>query len=150
MSPEEPHDLHGEALTADELDQFLLSHGVGVLSLADGNDAYGIPMSYGYDADQRRLFFAFLRTGAESRKERLAEATGNASFLVYAVESEHEWTSVVLDGALRTVDEDEWDDFRSALEANAWHPSLFSASEPDRGIGGWEFVVEEASGRTSP
>lgn len=142
-------DLHGETMTDDELDTFLEGNGVGVLSLADGDDAYGIPISYGYDADERRLFFVFLEGGTESRKDRFAEATDNASFLVYDVESEHEWASAIVDGTLRPVDDDEWDDLSDALERNAWYPDLFSASEPMRGIAGWEIEIENASGRRS-
>ncbi|MFQ3318527.1 MAG: nitroimidazol reductase NimA-like FMN-containing flavoprotein [Natronomonas sp.] len=149
MPTDELDDLHGETLSNAERDAFLEASGVGVLALADGDDAYGLPISYGYDGEAERLFFVFLKPGAESRKEAYAEATDSASFVVYDVDSEHEWTSVVLDGELRPVDEHEWDDLSTVLERNAWYPDLFSAADPDRGIDGWELVIENASGRTS-
>lgn len=149
MATDELDDLHGEALSDDELDSFLAAHGVGVLSLADGDDAYGVPISYGYDEESGRLFFVFLRPGAESRKEAFAETTDNACFTLFNIESEHEWASAVIDGTLRRVDDEEWDELSDALERNAWHPDLFSAAEPDRGIDGWELDIENAAGRTS-
>lgn len=149
MATDELDDLHGERLSEDDLDSFLAGHGMGVLSLADDHDAYGIPISYGYDSELGRLFFVFLRPGAESRKEEFAEATDTASFTAYTVGSEHDWTSAIVEGTLRRVHEDEWDDLSDALERNAWHPDLFSEAEPDRGIDGWELVIEDASGRTS-
>lgn len=149
MATDELEDLHGETLSEDELDSFLAGRGIGVLSLADDHDAYGVPISYGYDDEERRLFFAFLQPGAESRKEEFAEATDTATFTTYAVESEHEWTSAIVEGTLRRIDEDEWDALSDALERNAWHPDLFTEAVPDRGIEGWELVIEDASGRTS-
>lgn len=149
MATDELDDLHGETLSDEDLDSFLAAHGIGVLSLADDHDAYGVPISYGYDGESGRLFFVFLRPGAESRKEAFAEATDTACFTTYNVRSEHEWTSAVVEGTLRRVDEDEWDALSDALERNAWHPDLFSEADPDRGIDGWELEIEDAAGRTS-
>ena len=127
----------------EEVDAFLREHGVGVLSLADGGDAYGVPISFGYDGE--RLYFVFLR-GETSRKETFAEATTRATLTAFDVAGRHEWESVVVAGRLEPVAEDEWEAVVAAMEDIAWFPSLFSESEPMRGIAGWVLEIEEATG----
>jgi hypothetical protein len=128
---------------------FLREQGFGVLSLASGGEAYGIPISYGYDAEAERLYFVFLRPAETSRKERFGEATERASFLAFDVPSREEWRTVVVAGTLRTVDDDEWPAVRDALEDNAWFPSLFSETEPMRDIVGWTLEIEDVTGMHS-
>jgi len=59
-------------MSDDEIDDFLSSHGVGVLSLSQDNDSYSMPVSYGYDPDDRFLcmMLAFAPT---SKKEEMAQ-----------------------------------------------------------------------------
>jgi hypothetical protein len=128
---------------------FLHDQGFGVLSLAADGEAYGIPISYGYDRETDRLYFVFLRPGERSRKERFGEATTRASFLVFDVPSREEWRTVVAEGPLRAVDDDEWSAVRDALEDNAWFPSLFAESEPMRDILGWALDIDAVSGMHS-
>lgn len=135
--------IEGNPMTDEEVETFLRDHGVGVLALADEGRAYGVPISFGYDGD--RLFFVFLR-GETSRKETFAEATTQATLTTFEVGDRHKWESVVVTGTIREVDDDEWDALVSAMEANAWFPSLFSESEPMRGIAGWVLDVETATG----
>jgi nitroimidazol reductase NimA-like FMN-containing flavoprotein (pyridoxamine 5'-phosphate oxidase superfamily) len=128
---------------------FLREQGFGVLSLAVEDTAYGVPISYGSDGDAERLYFVFLRPGERSRKERFAEATERASFLVFDVPSREEWRTVIAAGTLRVVDDDEWPAVRAALDDNAWFPTLFSETEPMRDIVGWALDVDEVSGMHS-
>ncbi|WP_336364180.1 pyridoxamine 5'-phosphate oxidase family protein [Halalkalicoccus salilacus] len=101
-----------------EIKAFLNEQGVGVLSLARGDEAYGVPISFGYDGEDR-LYFVFLGIGERSRKREFAEATERASFVAYEVESKHAWTSVVAGGRVREVADEEWDALEDAIEENA-------------------------------
>ena len=138
------HEMDGETARA-----FLREQGFGVLSLASDGEAYGIPISYGYDAEADRLYFVFLRPAATSKKERFGAATERASVLVFDVPSREEWRTVVVGGTLRTVADDEWPAVRDALEDNAWFPSLFSETEPMQDIVGWTLEIEEVTGMHS-
>lgn len=131
-------------MTGREVEAFLREQGVGVLSLASGNEAYGVPVSFGYDGEH--LHFVFLLSGEANRKEAFAERTDRASFLAYEVQSRYRWRSVVAAGPIREVTDDKWAALRDAIEDNAWYPDLFAQTEPMRGIGGWVLDVEEVSG----
>ncbi|WP_372910244.1 pyridoxamine 5'-phosphate oxidase family protein [Salinigranum sp.] len=141
--------IQGNAMDDQTARQFLAAQGFGVLSLAADGEAYGIPISYGYDADTERLYFVFLRPGEESKKERFSEATERASFLTFDVPSREEWRTVIASGTLRAVGDDEWPALRDALDDNAWFPTLFSESEPMQDILGWALDVDEVSGMHS-
>lgn len=71
-----------------------------MLSLASDAEAYGVPISFGYDGDDR-LYFVFLRIGERSRKEEFAGATERAILTAYEVESKHVWRSVIARGRIR-------------------------------------------------
>jgi hypothetical protein len=132
----------------DEVDAFLREQGIGVLSLTDGSEAYGVPVSFGYDGEGS-LYFVFLRVGERSKKAEFARGTERASLTVYDVESKHVWTSVIATGSLRQIDDEEWGELEAAIGDNAWYPSLFSESEPMQDIQGWELRIEEATGQRS-
>ncbi len=138
--------LSGETMTDDQMDALLRAEGVGVLSMADDGEAYGIPMSFGYDGGDR-IFMVFVESDVENRKDRFVEGTETASFLVYRAESPHEWESVVVEGPVRRARHGERDDALDALTDNAWHPDLFSGSNPLRGFETFVVDVESKSGR---
>jgi nitroimidazol reductase NimA-like FMN-containing flavoprotein (pyridoxamine 5'-phosphate oxidase superfamily) len=141
--------LQGNEMDDETARAFLRDQGFGVLSLASGGDAYGIPISYGYDEATERLYFVFLRPGETSKKERFGEATETASFLVLDVPSREAWRTAVATGTLRIVDDDEWPAVRAALDDNAWFPTLFSETEPMRDIVGWALEVDDVTGMHS-
>jgi hypothetical protein len=135
--------LQGNRMTEREVDALLERQGVGVLSLARGGDAYGVPVSFGFDGADR-LYFVFVGFGPESRKESFAETTRRASFSVSEVTGRDDWRSVVVDGPIeRTSD---WQSAQAAFEANAWYPSLFSEVDPMRSLDVWTLRVERKSG----
>lgn len=148
MGSETFAEIQGIGMDREDIDAFLHERGVGVLSLADGDEAYGIPVSFGYD-DEDDLYFVFIRLGEQSKKETFADRTTRASLTVYEVASKHDWTSVIASGPLREIDDDEWADLEAAIGDNAWYPSLFSESDPMRDIQGWALRIEEASGQRS-
>ncbi|MGM0592659.1 MAG: pyridoxamine 5'-phosphate oxidase family protein [Halobacteriota archaeon] len=139
--------VQGIEMSDVDADELLQTKGFGVLSLAADGEAYGIPVSFGYDGE--RLFFVFLRPAETSKKERFVDETERASFLVYDVTSAHDWRSVVVSGPIRRLDDDEWDELVAALEDNAWFPSLFSQTEPMRAMIGLTLLVEDVSGQQS-
>jgi uncharacterized protein len=140
--------LEGIEMDDQGIDTFLREQGVGILSLTDGREAYGVPISFGYD-DKDSCYFVFLRAGEQSKKEQFAEKTERASLTVSDVTSKHVWTSVIASGSLRTVGDNEWSELETAIEDNAWYPSLFSEAEPMRDFQGWELQIDEVTGQQS-
>lgn len=147
MTPKTFAELEGIEMDRQAIDAFLREQGVGVLSLTDGQEAYGVPVSFGYDGDS--CYFVFLRVNEQSKKERFAERTERASLTVCDVSAKHVWTSVIVSGSIRQVTDDEWDGLEAAIGDNAWYPSLFSEAEPMRDIQGWELRIEEVTGQRS-
>lgn len=139
--------LQGIEMSTDEAETVLRQQGFGVLSLARDGDAYGIPLSFGYDGTN--LYFVLLRPGEQSKKEEFIRETETASFLVYDVTDKYDWRSVVVTGRIEPVDDDEWPAVRDALEDNAWFPSLFSETQPMQDILGWKLVVDTVTGQKS-
>lgn len=129
----------------DAIDEFLREQGVGVLSLADGNEAYGVPMSFGYDGE--RLYFFLIRFGDDSTKLDFVTSTEAASFAVYAFEDSHHWQSVVVRGPISSVSSDRLEAAKEALFANAQFASLFPFGEPMTERLRYELPVETVSGQ---
>ncbi|WP_227356070.1 pyridoxamine 5'-phosphate oxidase family protein [Haladaptatus salinisoli] len=148
MAPETFAEIEGIGMEREEVDTFLREQGVGVLSLTDGQEAYGVPVSFGYDGEDS-LYFVFLRIGEQSKKEQFAEQTERASLTVYNVDSKHVWTSVIVSGSLHQIPDREWNELETAIEDNAWYPSLFSEAEPMRDIQGWELRMDDVTGQQS-
>jgi len=140
-----------DRMNDQQIRDFLLEQGVGVLGLSDEDLPYLIPMSFGYDGEST-LYFLFLLFGAETRKETLSDQSERATFAVYSVESAFEWRSVTLSGEITAVPDDGWESLQTSME-NAWHPNLFSSATPQRGVQGYQLSIEEWTGiwnRSSP
>lgn len=91
-------------MDAVEIAQFLESQETGVLSLADGDDGYGVPVSFVYDEADDRGPHIYFRLGFApgSTKRRFVDASDTVSFVVYD-RTESGWKSVVARGALEEV-----------------------------------------------
>lgn len=89
------------ALPAGAVDDLLGEHETGVLTLARGDDPYAIPVSYGYDATDRRFYLRLVST-PESEKRRFLSSSPKARLVVYEREGER-YRSVVADGRLEAV-----------------------------------------------
>lgn len=140
--------LQGTEMDRAAVDAFLAEQGVGVLSLTDGEEAYGVPVSYGYDGEST-LYFVFLRLGEHSKKEAFARQTERASLTTYQAPSKHVWRSVIASGPVSEIDDDEWETLVEVVGDNAWYPSLFSEAEPMQDIAGWRLDVEDVTGQQS-
>lgn len=81
-----------------EVDALLADHETGVLSLARDDAPYAIPISYGYDPDDRALYLRLVSTPDSEKREFLA-STPQARVVVYEEDGD-EYASVVGVGPL--------------------------------------------------
>ncbi|NUB90826.1 pyridoxamine 5'-phosphate oxidase family protein [Haloterrigena sp. SYSU A558-1] len=84
-----------------EIDDFLGDHETGVLSLARTDDPYAIPISYGYDDDER-VFYMRLVSTPESEKRAFLESSPAARLVVYD-ERDSTYRSVIATGQLEDI-----------------------------------------------
>ena len=121
-----------------ELDELLRVHDVGVLALADGDDADAVPVAYDYDGESLVVRFA---EREESTKMNCLEATDTATLVVYEAGAAS-W-SIVARGPLReraVVDEAASDRRFSPLP-------LFGEAGEDVETRVYELEIEELTGR---
>lgn len=91
-------DITAASMSEVEVDAFLESEGHGVLAL-DGDSPYAVPMSYGYDADERLLFLQLSAYEGSEKQARL-EHSGAVSLVVSRYDRPDRWRSVVVEGSL--------------------------------------------------
>lgn len=89
-------------MTDAEIDEFLGDHETGVLSLARADDPYAIPISYGYD-EENRVFYMRLVSTPESEKRAFLESTPGARLVVYD-EVGSTYRSVIANGDLEDIE----------------------------------------------
>ncbi|HEX2022653.1 MAG TPA: pyridoxamine 5'-phosphate oxidase family protein, partial [Candidatus Thermoplasmatota archaeon] len=85
-------------MTEDEIDQVVSTAGFGILSLADGNRAYGVPLFYGARGSD-----VYFQTRA-GRKSHYLYATTEACLSVSSARDQGEWATVQIFGRLERVD----------------------------------------------
>ncbi len=88
--------LTASSLDTAEIDTFLADQSTGTLSLANDNDAYGVPVAFSFDEESRNVYFR-LGYGPDSRKRHFIDATETATFMV-ADETPAGWKSVIAQG----------------------------------------------------
>ncbi|WP_232701634.1 pyridoxamine 5'-phosphate oxidase family protein [Halobacterium wangiae] len=137
--------LRGVPMTEHEREAFLRERGQGVLSLARDGDAYGVPVSFGYD--DGTLYFVLLQFGEDSEKLDFAEATGTATFSTFEFEDEHHWQSLVARGPLELVPEADREAVDDVMFDNARFASLFPHGEPITDHPRYRLVPEETTGQ---
>lgn len=96
-----PPDI-GVTMTTAEIESLLASNGHGVLSLANDNRAYGIPISFAYDAAKSRIILEFV-TNEDSKKASFLETTTEATLTVHTFETAEAWESVIVTGPLEEL-----------------------------------------------
>lgn len=143
--PDIETELRGTWMDDHEIDQTLKEIGYGTMALTRDDEAYGVPVSFGYDGD--RLFLYLFQFGRESKKLGYSEHTHRASLTVLDVESRTEWRSVIVTGTLREVDDDEIDYVEAVIDDNAWFPTFFPPDSPVTGVQWSELQLEGVTGR---
>lgn len=93
--------VQSTALDDEEIDSLLGTGGVGVVSFANDDEPYSIPVSYGYDASEGCVYIRF-GFAPESEKRAFIDDGVTAS-LVVMTDSMEGWQSVVARGPLRRV-----------------------------------------------
>ena len=137
--------LHGVPMDRTEVDEFLREQGVGVLSLAADGDAYGVPISFGYDGE--KLYFFLLEFGGESTKLDFAGETTTATFTAYEFPDKHHWRSVVVRGPIERVPDDRREAADEALFDNGQFASLSPFGEPMTDRPRYQLTVDDLSAR---
>lgn len=135
------------ALTSAETDAFLGRHETGVLSMAQADDPYSIPISYGYDATNRRFFVRLVST-PESEKRRFLSSSPKVRLVVYE-EAEPVYRSVVAAGRLEEVPRDELTVDHIEQYGDSRRPlfEIWGQSKRDLDIKLYLFDPDELSGR---
>ena len=132
-------------MDAEERAAFLQEQGTGTLSLANRGEAYGIPVSFGYDGE--RLYFFLIRFGEGSEKLDFAEMTTRACFSTYTFDDQHHWQSVVVRGSLERVPQNRADAAEEAMTDNAQFANLFPYGEPMTEWPRYQLVPDEVTGQ---
>ena len=135
-------------MTPAEVDAHLSRHETGVLALARDDAPYAIPISYGYDADDRALYLRLVSTPDSEKREFLA-STPQARIVVYEDEDD-EYASVVGVGSLERVDLDELTPETIAQYGETQRPlfEIWADDKPDLDISLYRFTPETLTGRT--
>lgn len=87
-------------LSDSEIDAVLNTGGVGVISFADDDEPYSVPVSYGYDSEERNIYIRF-GFASESEKRRFVDDIAIVSLVV--TKETGGWHSVVARGPISKV-----------------------------------------------
>lgn len=137
--------VSGIEMTDEEIEEYLYENGHGVLSLTDGGETYGLPMSFGYDGD--RAFMQVIQFGNDSKKRDFIDTTERANLCVYEVDTRFKWKSVIVNGELSVVPEEEIEYAEEQLDDNGWFPTIFPPTDPMSGVDRVALEVDEMTGR---
>ncbi|MDB2241467.1 pyridoxamine 5'-phosphate oxidase family protein [Halorubrum ezzemoulense] len=134
-------------MSSTEVDAHLSCHETGVLALARDDAPYAIPISYGYDADERALYLRLVSTPDSEKREFLA-STPRARVVVYEDEDD-EYASVVGVGTLERVDVDELTPETISQYGETQRPlfEIWADDKPDLDIELYRFAPQELTGR---
>jgi nitroimidazol reductase NimA-like FMN-containing flavoprotein (pyridoxamine 5'-phosphate oxidase superfamily) len=140
--------LDKETVLSDgEIDSMFGRHETGVLSLARDGEPYAVPISYGYDADER-LFYLRLVSNPESEKRAFLSSTSAARLVVYE-EDDPVYSSVVAIGSLDEISRDELTVEHLEQYGEAKRPlfEIWGNSLPDLNVRLYQLDPDELSGR---
>lgn len=115
-------------MTASAIDTLLERHETGVLALARAGDPYAVPISYGFEPDDRVFFFRLVST-PESDKRRFLTTSPRCRLVVYEEEPPI-YRSVLAGGRLEVVERDDLTSERIAQYGRAKRPLFEIWAEP--------------------
>ncbi|MFC6723049.1 pyridoxamine 5'-phosphate oxidase family protein [Halobium palmae] len=136
-------------MTAAETDDFLGAKETGVLSLAQADEPYAIPISYGYNAASRTFYMRLVST-PESEKRQFLASSPQARLVVYDVgDNESTYRSVVAVGSLEEIAPDELTVDHIEQYGAAKRPlfEIWGETKQNLDIQLYEFEPTELSGR---
>jgi nitroimidazol reductase NimA-like FMN-containing flavoprotein (pyridoxamine 5'-phosphate oxidase superfamily) len=133
-------------MASDDIDDLLETQGYGILSLCGDGEPYSIPVSFGYDGE--RLYFGFLKQGADSAKVAHISDGATVRLLITDIRGRFEWQSVAVTGPVNRVHEedDDWERFIETLTDNGWFMEAFERSDAVDSLQGWELDIDELQG----
>ena len=136
----------GEEMARDDIEEILTETTWGILSLADGDEPYSLPISYGYTGED--VYFAFIRDSPTDTKFEFIEAGRTARLLVTDISGRFDWRSLAVSGPVRPVERgsDEWVEMLDVFEDNAWFSSDFRRAGESVGLQGWRIEAESVDG----
>lgn len=144
-------DIYGVEMEAPDVERFLARRGNGVLSFADEDIPYGIPVSFGYDEDGER-FVLQLVFGSDSRKRAFVEDGEPVVLVSYEWNTPYDWRSVIARGTLYELPECEEIEAAKTFVPEAKTASLAVFKEPVENLDAvwYEIRVDQLTGRESP
>jgi len=136
----------GSPMDEREIDDVLGSAGWGVITLAEDDEPYSIPVSFGYDG--AAVYFVFIRDSPTNTKFEYAEDGKTARLLVTDVQARFDWQSIAVTGKLRSVEPDsaDWDDLLAVLDEQAWFSSEFERAAGVDELVGWRLEPDQIRG----
>ena len=130
------------------IDELLGDHETGVLSLARDDAPYAIPISYGYDATNRRFYLRLVST-PESDKRRFLTSSPDARLIVYE-EGDDTYRSIIAKGTLEHVPREDLTVDHIEQYGDAKRPlfEVWADPKPDLDVGLYQLDTTELTGRT--
>jgi nitroimidazol reductase NimA-like FMN-containing flavoprotein (pyridoxamine 5'-phosphate oxidase superfamily) len=141
-----------EGMDQETVERRLRETGTGVLSLADGDDSYAVPVAYHYE--DGAVFFRLGETD-DSTKADYLDTTETATLVVYAADPTEEareldsW-SILVRGTLRAVPDDD-----AGYDAAAINEAFAPIRVFDEDLDGlelrlWALEIDSIAGRETP
>jgi nitroimidazol reductase NimA-like FMN-containing flavoprotein (pyridoxamine 5'-phosphate oxidase superfamily) len=134
-------------MEASAVDELLGDHETGVLSLARDDAPYAIPISYGYDAPNRRFYLRLVST-PESAKRKYLTSSPKAHLVVYE-EGDDTYRSIIAKGTLEAVPREELTVEHIEQYGAAKRPlfEVWANPKPDLDVGLYRLDTTELTGR---
>ena len=134
---------YGKTMGQHEIEEFLNDQATGVLSLSNDGRAYGIPVSFAFDEETRRVIMD-LGFAEGSKKRTFIETTNEVCLTAYDWRSPTDWRSVVVTGSLTQLDEADVDD-----EIQGWYYDVAKDIDIQKGnieLEWYELTADDISG----
>lgn len=134
-------------LSEQETDSILGRHETGVLSLAQEDEPYSIPISYGYDTEHRRFYFRLVST-PQSEKRRFLSSLPQARLVIYE-EDDPIYRSIVVVGTLEEISREDLTVEHIEQYGEAKRPlfEIWGKSRRDLDVKLYQLDPDEISGR---
>ncbi|WP_158059267.1 pyridoxamine 5'-phosphate oxidase family protein [Halorussus halophilus] len=136
-------------MTETMTNDFLGQHETGVLSLAESDEPYAIPISYGFDSSEQTFFMRLVST-PESEKRQYLASSPRARLVVYEEsDSGATYESVVAVGSLEEIQPEELTVDHIEQYGDAKRPlfEIWGNSKQDLNIRLYKLDPEKLSGR---